>query len=231
MLKAFIEWLLSLFAKNNDEEFVVEPIFNENDDSDDSHIILITQPETESNEEIPQYNENTNDNTYIINENDIMETQEILYLELLRKYICKDYTIGKLYIDGMFFSDTIEDTDRGLRDDMPIETIKKLKVYGETAIPLGTYEINMTYSLKFSNKTWGKRYDGNVPQIMNVKGYDGIRIHPMNTAADSLGCIGVGKNLEKGKILQSTEHYYKLLDEYIVPALNVGKRVIIDIKK
>ena len=66
-------------------------------------------------------------------------------MKLLLKRIAKQktYTIGKLYIDGVYECDTLEDTDRGLSDDMSIAEIKKKKVYGQTAIPTGTYEINM----------------------------------------------------------------------------------------
>jgi hypothetical protein len=89
----------------------------------------------------------------------------------------------------------------------------------------------MTFSQKFSTRAWGKKYNGLVPEIMNVKGYSGVRIHPLNTAQDSLGCIGPGRNLEKGKVLQSTDYYYKLVDKYILPALDSGKRVFITITK
>ena len=213
-----IEWFLSLFKKDNEDDIViVEP-------TDDSHIIILEDGDDADN--------NTDSgNTYIINENSTMEMQKILNIELVRIYICKDYTIGKLYVNGDLFSDTIEDADRGLTSEMSLDEIKKIKIYGETAIPLGTYDVRMTYSPKFSTRVWGKRYNGYVPQIMNVKGFDGIRIHPLNTAADSLGCIGPGRNLEKGKVLYSTDYYYKLLDEYILPASDKGYRVIITISR
>ena len=71
------------------------------------------------------------------------------------------YTIGILYINGVRFSETMEDMDRGLNDKMSVEEIKKKKVYGETAIPTGTYEIDMnTVSPKFKTRIWGQRYNG-----------------------------------------------------------------------
>lgn len=112
------------------------------------------------------------------------------------------YTIGRLYINGAYFCDTCEDCDRGLRDDMPLDYIKHAKVYGVTAIPLGTYKVTLTYSPKFK-KT--------LPLIHNVKGFEGIRIHSGNTAEDSLGCILVGENKAVGKVLNSRATMNKLL--------------------
>ena len=77
-------------------------------------------------------------------------------MKLLLKRIAKrdTYTIGKLYIDGKYFSDTLEDPDRGLTNSMSREQIAKIKVYGETAIPTGTYNIDMNaVSTKFKNRS------------------------------------------------------------------------------
>lgn len=112
------------------------------------------------------------------------------------------YTIGKLYIDGVYFCDTVEDKDRGLDDSMEESTIKSRKVYGETAIPLGTYKVEITYSPKFKK---------NLPLLYNVKGFEGIRIHSGNTAKDSLGCIIVGKNKKVGMVLDSRSTMTKLM--------------------
>lgn len=151
-------------------------------------------------------------------------------LFLDRKWKKDTYTIGVMYIDGQRFSETIEDKDRGLNSNMSEAEIKTKKVYGQTAIPSGSYEIKMTYSPKFANRAWAKKYNGKVVEITNVKGYSGVRIHPFNTAADSLGCIAVGRNLTKGMVLQSTAYYQKLVDEYIYPALKKGDKVVLEIK-
>lgn len=128
------------------------------------------------------------------------------------------YCIGKLYIDGVYFCDTLEDTDRGLDDKMSEEEIKELKVYGETAIPSGIYPVTITYSNKFKK---------NLPLISNVKGYSGIRIHSGNTAKDTLGCILVGRNKEVGKVLQSRVTFNALFN-----ILSRSKeRIIIDIMR
>lgn len=140
------------------------------------------------------------------------------------------YTVGKFYVDGVRFGESMEDKDRGLLQSMELSTIQKKKVYGVTAIPKGTYEIKMTWSGKFHKKAWAKPTNGFVPEIMDVPGYSGIRIHPLNCAKDSLGCIGVGKNDKKGWISNSTAYYRNLVDNYIVPALDRGERVFITIK-
>lgn len=112
------------------------------------------------------------------------------------------YTIGKLYIDGVYFCDTIEDKDRGIDDSMEESEIRKKKVYGLTAIPLGTYKVEITYSPKFKK---------NLPLLIGVKGFEGIRIHSGNTAKDSLGCIIVGRNKKVGMVLDSRATMTKLL--------------------
>ena len=111
------------------------------------------------------------------------------------------YTIGKLYLDGVYFCDTIEDKDRGLNQTMSINDIKKNKVYGETAIPTGTYKLVIDYSNRFKK---------NMAHVLNVPGYEGIRIHTGNSAKDSLGCIIVGKNKVVGKVVESRDTYNQL---------------------
>jgi len=128
------------------------------------------------------------------------------------------YTIGKLYIDGCYYCDVLEDTDRGLDDDMEESEILKKKVKGQTAKPTGTYPVKITYSPK---------YKKNMPLIENVKGYSGIRIHSGNTHKDTEGCLLVGKNKEVGKVLESRKTYnalYKILSE-------TKERIIIDIRR
>lgn len=146
-----------------------------------------------------------------------------------RKYPKATYTIGKFLVNGKPFSDTIEDKDRGLTLDMGLAKIKAGKIYGKTAIPKGKYEVKLTYSPKFAKNRWGKRYKGLVPQVMNVPAWEGVRIHPFNTAEESLGCIAPGKNTVKGKVTSSTVYYYKLMDEYIVPATTRCEKITLEI--
>ena len=154
----------------------------------------------------------------------------MVYLTLLRSYPKDEYTIGLLYVKGRYFSATLEDTDRGLLQTMPLEEIRRIKIKGKTAIPKGTYKIMLTVSEKFKNRAWAKPYGGLVPLLVDVPGYSGIRIHPGNTAADTDGCILPGQNLQPGKVLNSTVTYRKLMDEYLYPAHLAGEEIIITIK-
>ena len=153
-------------------------------------------------------------------------------MELLvtRNYKKNNYTIGKLYINNKLFSNTIEDTDRGLTSDMNESQIKSLKVYGETAIPIGTYTVDMnTVSPKFKDKTWAKPYGGKVPRLLKVKGYEGVLIHPGNSAKDSSGCLLIGLNTKVGMVTNSTEYFHKLMKELLAAKLK-GEEIKITIK-
>ena len=113
----------------------------------------------------------------------------------------KDYCIGKLYINGKYFCDTLEDVDRGLDDSMTEDDIKKIKIKGETAIPVGIYTVLLTYSPKYKKV---------MPLINNVKGYSGIRIHSGNSSKDTEGCLLVGKNTVVGRLTDSRNTYNAL---------------------
>lgn len=153
-------------------------------------------------------------------------------MKLLLKRIAKQktYTIGKLYIDGVYECDTLEDTDRGLSDDMTIEEIKKKKVYGQTAIPSGTYEINMdVVSPKFKNRSWAKPYNGKLPRLMNVPGYEGVLIHVGNKPEDTLGCLLVGQNKIKGQVVNSTATFHELMEK-LTEVHEIGEKISITIE-
>lgn len=101
-------------------------------------------------------------------------------LELIRKYFTDVSTVGELHVNGKFFCHVLEDVDRGLQSTDKLATIKKLKVYGKTCIPYGTYKVINSFSPRFA------RY---LPLLLNVPGYLGIRIHPGNTASHTHGCL------------------------------------------
>lgn len=122
-------------------------------------------------------------------------------IELVRIAFKDTYTIGKLYVDGKYFSDVIEDKDRGLDSSMTESEILKKKVKGQTAIPTGHYVINITYSPKYKRM---------MPLLLDVKGFSGIRIHSGNTAKDTEGCLIVGKNKKVGMVLESRDTYKRL---------------------
>jgi hypothetical protein len=132
-------------------------------------------------------------------------------LELTRIYKGRDYTIGKLYVDGVYLCDTLEDTDRGLSSAMTSAEIKAIKVFGKTAIPRGMYFVDMqTVSPRFRLRKWAKAHGGRVPRLQGVRGFDGVLIHPGNTAADTDSCVLVGYNKAKGKVLDSVTAYERL---------------------
>lgn len=129
-------------------------------------------------------------------------------MEILVKRLYKTsaYTIGKMYIDGQYLCDTVEDTDRGLTQTMTSQQIAVKKVYGKTAIPTGRYKVTLTFSNKF------KRV---LPLVNDVIGFLGIRIHAGNTADDSLGCIIVGENKIKGGVVNSKVTLERLMAKLI----------------
>ena len=135
-------------------------------------------------------------------------------LELRRVARRATYTIGKLYIDGAYFCDTIEDKDRGLRQNLPLEVNKAKKVYSETAIPTGRYQV--TLSVKSPKYALKKAYafcGGYVPRLLGVPAFEGVLIHIGNTAKDSAGCILVGENKVVGQVINSTETFSRLYNK------------------
>lgn len=138
-------------------------------------------------------------------------------MKLLLKRIAKKstYTIGKLYIDGSYFCDTLEDKDRGLSQEMSLSEIQKIKVKNETAIPVGTYDVTLNVvSPKFKDRSWAKPYSGKIPRILGVKCFDGILIHPSGSnSKDTSGCILVGENKAVGKVLNSQTTFHKLMSK------------------
>lgn len=121
------------------------------------------------------------------------------------------YTVGRLYVDGKLYCNTLEDVVRDLN--------KETKVPGKTAIPAGTYKVIYNWSPKFGR---------NLPRLLNVPHFDGILIHPGNTADDSAGCILVGKNTEVGRLTESRYTSDKL-NVLIEDAQRHGKEITIEI--
>ena len=128
-------------------------------------------------------------------------------LKLKRIALRDTYTIGKLYVNGRYFCDTCEDKVRDLT--------KEPKVYGETAIPFGRYEVTLkVQSAKYAQRAsydWCKGY---LPRLLNVPHFEGILIHAGNTAYDSSGCLIVGENKVKGKVINSMATLKKLYAEF-----------------
>lgn len=98
---------------------------------------------------------------------------------------------------------TLEDTDRNLKQDMPLAGIKAIKVPGKTAIPYGRYEVGISYSNRFKKL---------MPIIFNVPGFSGIRIHSGNTEEDTEGCPLVGLSRSTDTVLQSRIAYSRFFE-------------------
>ena len=118
-------------------------------------------------------------------------------LTIKRTITRNSYTLGKLYIDEVYFCATLEDKDRGLTQNMSVEQIKSMKVPGETAIPKGTYRVTLdVVSPKFSRYPfYMQTCEGKLPRLIDVQGYAGVLIHVADgPKRDSLlqGCIGIG---------------------------------------
>lgn len=146
-------------------------------------------------------------------------------MELLLKRIARKngYTIGKLYVNSVYVCDTIEDQDRLFYG--------KPKVKGETAIPMGRYEIvQNVFSPRFGNKTFYKSLCGGyLPRLVAVPQFDGVLIHCGNTSKDTEGCILVGLNKVVGKVVDSQKMFTRLMKDYLLPAKMRNEKTYITI--
>lgn len=132
------------------------------------------------------------------------------------------YTIGRLYVDGEYICDTIEDK------------VRDIKIQNKTAIPYGRYKVAMNYkSPKYSNfdkYKWAKEYDGYLPRLIDVPEFDGILIHVGNTSLDTSGCLLVGENKEKGKVINSVATFNRLMKDYLLKAKEKNENIWIVIE-
>lgn len=142
-----------------------------------------------------------------------------------RIYLGTAYTIGHLYVDGEKICDTLEDCVRPLPKACP-DTPRNQKcrcpekIYAQTAIPAGSYSLIYSYSPKFRRQ---------MLRIIRVPHFLGILIHAGNTAANSAGCILVGKNTERGRLTESSRMLARL-EEILSPHLRFGRRLLITIE-
>jgi len=143
----------------------------------------------------------------------------MINLTLERLYRKDTYTIGKFYLNGNYFCDTLEDTDRDLNKDGDLNDPGEGKVMGETAIPYGRYRVVVTMSPKF------KRL---LPLVMDVWGFTGIRIHRGRYNTHTAGCVLVGENKIKGGLINSKEHEENLT-RILYDYQKVGKLIYINI--
>lgn len=152
-------------------------------------------------------------------------------LTIERKYFKHTYCIGRLSVEGIELCDTLEDKDRELTSDMPTPEIYKRKTYGQTAIPYGRYEVRLSYSPKYAARPWAAKYKGLIPEIMEVPGFSNVRLHVGNSSADTSGCPLCGENKVVGRLVNSTQAFYDLMDYYLIPAHEAGQKMYITVKK
>lgn len=115
-------------------------------------------------------------------------------LLLKRQVKTKDFTLGELFIDGVSFCYTVEDMER-----MPNE-----KVFGLTAIQKGTYKVIINMSNRFKKQ---------MPLLLNVPNFEGVRIHSGNTSSDTEGCIIVGMTRTLNGVAMSRIAFTKLMEK------------------
>ena len=141
-------------------------------------------------------------------------------IKLIRKYYQAKYTIGRLYVNNRFFSDCLEPPSLHLTERSALGTILIAKYKGYRAIPTGRYRILITRSRRFGR--W-------LPLLMNVKGFEGIRIHPGNKPEDTRGCILLGFNHRKGYVLDSTRCVLTLV-KMMTEAIAKGEKVFVEVR-
>lgn len=121
-------------------------------------------------------------------------------------------TIGKLYVENIFFSYSLEDVDRHLEQG-------GTKIPGETAIPRGSYKVTIDFSNRFQKQ---------MMHVLNVPQFEGIRIHAGNTAKDTEGCILLGKVRSDNAVFNSRDAVNALFEK-VRTALNAGQEVTMEV--
>lgn len=146
-----------------------------------------------------------------------------------RNYKYPKFTVSDVYIDGNFYSYAMEDVDRGLFVNMPIRYLKERKVYGETAIPHGEYEVVVDWSPHFKKYMPHVKWRNADGVLTEVPGFSGIRIHSLNTAEQSQGCIGFG-DWNGGNRIINSKQITANLTEKIGNAVKKGEKVTLEIR-
>lgn len=141
-------------------------------------------------------------------------------IKLIRKYYQAKYTIGRLYVNNRFFSDCLEPPSLHLTERSALGTILIAKYKGYRAIPTGRYRILITRSRRFGR--W-------LPLLLNVKGFESIRIHAGNKPEDTRGCILLGFNRRKGYVLDSTRCVLTLV-KMMTEAIAKGEKVFVEVR-
>lgn len=140
-----------------------------------------------------------------------------MHIKLDRKHYGETFTEGELLIDNEHECFTVEDTDRKIESEGC-----EAKVYGETAIPKGTYKVTISYSNRF------KRH---LIEILDVPCFKGIRIHSGNSSKDTEGCIIVGRSNDRDNDnwVSESKIAYEALHKKVKSALSSGDKVTLEI--
>ena len=141
-------------------------------------------------------------------------------IKVIRDVHSENSTTGKMYVDDVFECFTLEDKDRGLKSTMSLDELKSLKVYGETAIPTGRYQVTTSFSGIFEKE---------MPLLVNVPDYDEVRIHPGNSDKDTLGCILVGEARTVDWVSNSRAAFARFWPK-MKAAIDAGQKVFITIE-
>jgi hypothetical protein len=139
----------------------------------------------------------------------------IMKMRLERLQRDPDVTIGALSVDGTFECWVCEDTVR----EVPGQPVSVWKLAGKTAIPAGTYAVDITLSARFKR---------DLPLLLDVPGFTGIRIHPGNTAEDTDGCLLPGDMRLAKSVGQSRVAFDRLFAQIRVAKVK-GERITIEV--
>lgn len=143
-----------------------------------------------------------------------------LQILVKRHTFLKDTTIGDVYVNGEYLCKMLEDTDRDLNQQMTPTVIQQLKIWGNTCIPYGTYQVVVSYSNKFKKL---------LPELINVPGYTGVRLHPGNTHVDTHGCPLPITSFQNEVGLESSKAFNKLFTK--IKSAQKKQKVFLTIEK
>lgn len=136
-------------------------------------------------------------------------------IELRRRPSSFASTIGELSVDGIFTAFSLEDVVR----EIPGKPVSSWKIDDRTAIPVGRYRVIITFSARFQQ---------DMPLLLDVPGFSGVRIHSGNTSDDTSGCILVGLNVVDDTVTGSHIAFHRLFDQ-IEKALSQSDKVWITV--
>ena len=131
-----------------------------------------------------------------------------MLIVIKRLYKGEKSIIGEMTVDGIFECFTLEDVER------------PVKIKGETAIPKGTYKVIINESNRFKRQ---------LPLLLNVPGFEGVRIHAGNTDKDTEGCILVGMGWAGGDTISMSRIALGQVYATVNAALTKGEEVTLTV--